>query len=229
MEISPFDEVSESLAGQAGRRERSSSQASAADIPRRGDRAHPRYISGVTVEGGLMTAEQLLRYSHEPYRQELIDGILYEMEPPGAEHGLVASAIGHLLRDHVKDAGLGVVFTSEVGYLLSSGPDTVRGPDVSFVARSRVDEIGIPRGYWPGPPDLAIEVVSPNDRYTEVEAKALHWLAAGARAVVVVDPPRRTATVYRARDDIRVLHADEALDLGDVVPGWSPRVGDFFA
>jgi hypothetical protein len=70
--------------------------------------------------------------------------------------------------------------------------------------------------------------VLPNDRHSEVEGKALHWLAAGTRAVVVVDPPRRTATVYRARDDIRVLHADAHLDLGDVVPGWSPRVGDFF-
>ena len=84
------------------------------------------------------------------------------------------------------------------------------------------------QGYWPGPPDLAVEVVSPNDRRSKVEGKALDWLASGTRAVVVLDPPLRTATVYRARDDIRVLTADERLDLGDVVPGWSARVGDLF-
>jgi Uma2 family endonuclease len=84
-------------------------------------------------------------------------------------------------------------------------------------------------GYWPGPPDLAIEVVSPNDGRSAVDGKTLDWLASGTRAVVVLDPPLRTATVYRARDDIRVLTADETLDLGDVVPGWSARVGDLFA
>lgn len=175
-----------------------------------------------------MTAQELLEYRHEPYRQELVDGILYEMEPPGALHGWVASRIGDRLCRHVEHAGLGVVFTSEVGFHLRSDPDTVRGPDVSFVARARVEESGIPTGYWPGPPDLAVEVVSPNDRRSKVEGKALDWLASGTRAVVVLDPPLRTATVYRARDDIRVLTADERLDLSDVVPGWSAGVGEFF-
>ena len=175
-----------------------------------------------------MTAEELLRYRHEPYRQELIDGILYEMEPPGAEHGAVAGEIGFLLTFHVKAEHLGLVFAAETGFKLASDPDTVRAPDVAFVASARIPPAGIPKIHWPGPPDLAVEVVSPNDRRREVEAKALHWLAAGTRAVIVVDPPSRTATVFLAADDIRVLHGDERLDLGDVVPGWSPRVGDFF-
>ncbi len=175
-----------------------------------------------------MTAQELLDYTHEPFRQELVEGILYEMEPPGAAHGFVASQVGDLLRRHVRDAGLGVVFTSEVGFQLASDPDTVRGPDVSFVVRERIPATGIPTGYWPGPPDLAVEVVSPNDRRSQVEGKALDWLAAGTRAVVVLDPPLRTATVYRARDDIRVLTAEERLDLDDVVPGWSAGVGELF-
>lgn len=176
-----------------------------------------------------MTAEELLQYSHEPYQQELIDGRLHEMEPPGAEHGYVAMRIGSLLMRHVEADELGLVFAGETGFKLASDPDTVRAPDVAFVAKPRVDEIGIPRGYWPGAPDLAVEVVSPNDRHSVVEGKALHWLEAGARAVVIADPPRRTATVYRSAHDIRVLHAGEALDLHDVVPGWSPRVDALFA
>ncbi len=174
-----------------------------------------------------MTAQELFEYRHEPYRQELVDGILNEIEPPGAEHGIVAAKIARLLLRHVDDSD-GVVFASEVGFLLASDPDTVRAPDVAFVAQTRVPAAGIPEGYWPGPPDLAVEVVSPNDRRSTVEGKALHWLDAGTRAVVVLDPPLRTATVYRARDDIRVVTADETLDLGDVVPGCSARVGDLF-
>jgi Uma2 family endonuclease len=174
-----------------------------------------------------MTAEELLDYTHDLYRQELIEGILHEMEPPGAEHGYVAAKIARLLLRHVDESD-GIVFPGEIGFQLASDPDTVRAPDVAFVASARVPADGIPRGYWPGPPDLAIEVVSPNDRRTQVEGKALAWLEAGTRAVVVLDPPLRTATVYRARDDIRVLTADERLDLSDVVPGWSAGVGDLF-
>jgi len=116
--------------------------------------------------------------------------------PPGALHGFVAGEIGQLLVVHASKNGLGVVFTSEVGFQLASDPDTVRGPDLCFVAAERIPETGIPAGYWPGPPDLAIEVVSPNDRRSEVEAKALEWLAAGTRAVVVLDPPPRTGDLF---------------------------------
>ncbi|HUR87193.1 MAG TPA: Uma2 family endonuclease [Solirubrobacteraceae bacterium] len=176
-----------------------------------------------------MTAQELFAYRNEPYRQELIEGILHEMEPPGAEHGRVAMTVGMLLFNHVREHDLGIVFASEVGFQLASDPDTVRAPDVCFVAAERIPDTGIPVGYWAGPPELAIEVVSPNDRRSEVEGKALHWLDAGTRAVVVVDPPLRTATLYRSRHDVRILADDEPLGLGDVVPGWSPRVGDLFA
>lgn len=176
-----------------------------------------------------MTAQELLDYRHEPYRQELVDGRLYEMEPPGAEHGRVAMVIGGLLFAHVRARALGTTFAAETGFQLASDPDTVRAPDAAFVCRERADAAGSPDGYWPGAPDLAVEVVSPNDRHSEVEGKALSWIDAGTRAVVVVDPPLRTATVYRARHDIRIRTADEPLELGDVVPGWSPLVGEFFA
>lgn len=175
-----------------------------------------------------MTAQELLEYTHEPYQHELIDGILYEMEPPGAEHGAVAANIGFDLMRHVKDADLGIAMSSEVGFLLASDPDTVRAPDVFFLSRERMPAGGIPKGYWSGPPDLAVEVVSPNDRRRKVEEKARAWLAAGARAVMVVDPPTRTATIFRSDVEAVFLHGDERVELGDVVPGWSPRVGDFF-
>jgi Uma2 family endonuclease len=176
-----------------------------------------------------MTAQELLEYRHEPYRQELVDGRLHEMEPPGAEHGRVAMVIGALLYTHVREHGLGTAFAAETGFQLASDPDTVRAPDAAFVRRERADAVGSTDGYWPGAPDLAIEVTSPDDRSSSVEAKALDWLAAGTRAVVVVDPRLRTAMVYRARDDIRIMTADELLELDDVVPGWSPLVGAFFA
>jgi Uma2 family endonuclease len=176
-----------------------------------------------------MTAQELFEYSNEPYRQELVDGILYEMEPPGYERGRVAMIIGALLYAHVNEQGLGTTLAAETGFLLASDPDTVRAPDAAFVTRERTEAVGPTDRYWPGAPDLAIEVVSPNDSRSMVEGKALQWLDAGTRAVVVVDPPLRTATVYRSRHDIRILAGDEPLDLHDVVPGFAPRTGDLFA
>jgi Uma2 family endonuclease len=175
-----------------------------------------------------MTAQELLDFRHEPYRHELLRGTLQEMEPAGAEHGRVALNIGELLNAHVKAHRLGIGFAAETGFQLAWDPDTVRAPDAAFVAH-RPDRLAASRsGFWQGPPDLAFEVVSPNDRYSSVEEKAWEWLDAGARAVVVVDPRRRTAKVYRSRRDIRVLTDDEALDLDDIVAGWAPNVADLF-
>jgi Uma2 family endonuclease len=176
-----------------------------------------------------MTAQELLHYSHEPYRQELIRGRLYEMEPAGGHHGRVAMTAGRLLANHVAAHELGIAFAAETGFHIESDPDTVRAPDAAFVARRPGEPDDVDSGFMRGPPDLAIEVVSPSDRASAVREKALYWLACGTRAVVVVDPRGRTAEVLRSPQDIRVLHADDSLDLGDVVPGWSPRVGDFFA
>jgi len=175
-----------------------------------------------------MTARELLQYSHEPYRQELIAGKLHEMEPAGALHGVVASRILRLLANHVAARGLGETFGAETGFHLASAPDTVRAPDASFVARDRIAATGIPVGFWPGPPDLAVEVVSPRDGHRQTEGKALDWLAAGTRAVVVLDPRQRTATVYRTPKDVRVLAGDGLLELDDVVPGFAPRVDALF-
>jgi Uma2 family endonuclease len=117
---------------------------------------------------------------------------------------------------------------AETGFLLASDPDTVRAPDAAFVSRERAEGVGPTDRYWPGAPDLAIEVVSPSDSRSKVDRETLQWLAAGTRAVAVLDPPMRTATVHRSRSDIRVLAGDDPLDLHDVVPGFAPRAGDLF-
>jgi Uma2 family endonuclease len=176
-----------------------------------------------------MTAQELLRYSHEPFRTELLGGMLVEMEPAGALHGVVAARACQLLSNHVLAHGLGEVFGAETGFQLASDPDTVRAPDASFVSRERIAAIGIPSAYWPGPPDVAFEVISPRDRRGEVESKTRSWLQAGARVVVVLDPRRRTATVHRANDSSCSFSGSELLGLDDVLPGFAPAADDFFA
>ena len=129
--------------------------------------------------------------------------------------------------NHVETEDLGIAVTL-TGYLLGSAPDTVRAPDASFISRERLDEVGETDGYWPGAPDLVVEVISPNDRYTEVEAKVAEWLAAGARMVIVVNPRRRSVRVHRSPTDIDDLVEGDVIEGGDVVPGWSMPVSGLF-
>jgi len=173
-----------------------------------------------------MTAQELLQYSYEPYRTELLAGRLVEMEPAGALHGVVAARIGQVLSNHVRAHGLGEVFGAETGFHLESDPDTVRAPDASFVTRERIAATGIPSEFWPGPPDVAFEVISPRDRRGEVQSKTRSWLAAGTRAVIVIDPRRRTAIVHRPGSAPVTLGAGEVLDLDDVVPGFAPALDE---
>jgi len=180
----------------------------------------------MAVEPKLMTAEELLRLPSDGQRHELVRGKLRTMSPPGFEHGGLTIAFGGSLDRHVRTHRLGQV-VGEVGFQLTTDPDTVRAPDVAFVRRERLPESPV-RGYWPGAPDLVVEVISPNDLYTEVDEKVAEWLEHGVRLVFVVNPRRRTVAVHRPGRPVRILGMDDVLDGGDVVPGWTLAVRDLF-
>jgi len=129
---------------------------------------------------------------------------------------------------HAEAHNLGVVYAAGTGFMLSSDPDTVRAPDVAFVRRERVEKAGRGKGFWPGPPDLAVEVVSPGDTHAEVEEKAIDWLTAGTALVLTFNPSKRTVTVYRSLKDITILDENAILDCDDVVPGFRIAVKDIF-
>lgn len=174
-----------------------------------------------------MTAEELLRMPDDGYRYELVRGELRKMPPAGGEHGEIAHEIGLQLGMYVKAKQLGKVYAAETGFLIGTNPDTVRAPDVAFVSQDRL----APRqkGYPALAPDLVAEVVSPNDRPSEVAEKMADWLAAGTRMVLVIDPRQRTVTLYRPPTGMTVLMENDELDGGDVVPGWRLAVRELFA
>jgi Uma2 family endonuclease len=168
----------------------------------------------------ITTAAELAAMPADGRCYELLRGELRMMSPAGSLHGKIAARLLASLLQHVEAGDLGTVYAAETGFQIGSNPDTVRAPDVAFVARQRLEAVDETTGYLPLAPDLAAEVVSPNDRYTEVEAKVRDWLAAGARLVLVVDPVTRTARSYQDAPQPEVLDATGSLDGGDVVPGW---------
>jgi Uma2 family endonuclease len=166
----------------------------------------------------LVTAEELPGISIPGKSIELVRGVLVVREPPSTRHGRVAARMSYLVSDHVYRHELGAVI-QDAGFKIESDPDTVRAPDVAFVSRSRVDEIP-PTGFARFAPDLAVEVVSPNDRPGELLAKVAQLLDAGSRLVWVVDPIRAKAVVYRENGDITIVGPDDRLDGEDVLPGF---------
>ena len=182
----------------------------------------------MTAATRLMTADELLDMPDDGYRYELIRGELIRMSPAGNLHGKYAMRVGTPLSNFVDDNDMGEVYAAETGYILDPDCHTVRAPDVSFISRERLEEIGETDGYWPAAPDLAVEVISPNDRYAEVEAKVLEWLDAGTRMVIVVNPRTRTVRVYRSPTNVADLTLDGEIDGGDIVPGWRLAVSRIF-
>ncbi len=174
-----------------------------------------------------MSAEALLELPRGQLRRELVQGELKEMAPAGHQHGHVAHEIALSLGLHVKANKLGGVYAAETGFKLTEDPDTVRAPDVAFVAASRLENLP-DTGYFPGPPDLAVEIVSPNDRFSEVEEKVEMWLFYGVRMVVTINPQTRTATVYRSLDNIRMVRDEGRLEGADVIPGWVLPLAEIF-
>ena len=185
-----------------------------------------RYVKPMTAPA-LLTADDLMRLQPPDKRTELIRGQMIVREPPGFRHGDIAMAIAGRMYPFVREKGLGRVLAAETGFVLFTNPDTVRAPDVAFVKHERIPN-PIPRGYARFAPDLAVEVLSPDDRPGEVLAKVADWLQAGTRLVWVVDPDRRNARVYRADGTESLLSETDALDGEDVLPGFSCPLSQVF-
>lgn len=181
-----------------------------------------------TLPGALMTAEDMYAIPDDGSRYELVGGVLRVSEPPGGEHCYIASRLIIRLGAYVDAERLGIVM-GECGYVLRRQPDTVRGPDVSFIRRDR-----IPRGdafarFIEGAPDLVVEVVSPGDRRGEIAEKVEGYLDAGAQLVWVVYPRRTQVVVHDPEGIPEVLGLDGALEGRDVVSGFSLPLAELFA
>jgi Uma2 family endonuclease len=175
----------------------------------------------------LTTAEDLWQMGSQGKNYELIRGELLEMAPPGAEHGDIASEIIVLLRSFAKQHKLGKVLT-ETGFILNATPSTVRSPDISFLAAGKIPSEGLPRGFIPGAPDLAVEVVSPGDAASEIQDKVQDYLTYGTQIVWVVYPQQRIVIIHYPDGTARTLRETDTLSGETIIPGFSCQVAEIF-
>ncbi len=176
----------------------------------------------------LLTADDLSAMGDRASRKELQEGELVDMSPAFSPHGVVASNIAFLVSRFVREQGQGKCFVAETGFLVAQDPDTVRAPDFAYVSTERLPGGKVPDGYFPGAPDLAVEVLSPSESASQIGRKIREYFAAGARAVWVADPESRTLRAYSDPTESKTYTIDDELLGGDVLPGFRCRVGEFF-
>jgi Uma2 family endonuclease len=180
-----------------------------------------------SVAQRLLTAQEFWHLSSSKY-SELVRGEVIETMPPGGRHGEVVIALGALLHLWVKGGSGGYVGT-EAGFIVGHDPDTVRGPDISYVSAAHIPPGGVPEAFWPFAPDLAVEVVFPSETANEVQEKVRDFLSAGTPLVWVIYPRRGEVVVYTADGLARTYSGDDALEQPQVLPGFSCRVSELFA
>ena len=180
-----------------------------------------------TVQAPLTPDDLLALEAEHGARYELVNGELKERNVASPDHGVIALNFGSELRAFVRSHHLGIVMTG-ARFLLRDTPPLLRIPDTAFISRVNLPTGRLSGGHFRGAPDLAIEVVSPNDKAGELMLKTADYLRAGTQQVWIVEPSTRTVTVYQPGGAARVYGADDTLDGGDLLPGLALPVGELF-
>lgn len=183
----------------------------------------------MTTATATMTAEELLQLPQDNMRHELIEGELTTMPPTNSEHGVRTFRVTLRLGVFIEKHALGEAFGAETGFIIARNPDTVRAPDFAFVCKARIPTGGIPNKFFPGAPDLAVEILSPSDSGGDVLEKIEEWLEAGTRLVWVVNPEKKTVTIHAPKRAVTKLRVGDTLDGEDVLPGLRLAVAEIFA
>ncbi|WP_408648791.1 Uma2 family endonuclease [Tumidithrix elongata] len=160
-------------------------------------------------------------------RYEIVDGDLIVMANSGVKHGNIGAFLAGTLELYIRPRKLGVACDSSTAFTMESG--NKRSPDISFISRERLKGLKqLPTGSWQGSPDLAVEILSPNNTVEEIHTKIVDYFTNGTRLVWVVNPEEKFVLVYHKPQPDRLLQITDNLDGEDVVLGFSLSVAELF-
>lgn len=174
------------------------------------------------------TVDELMHLPDDGYQHEIVHGELVNMPPAGEEHGDISQAINHRLLNWEEGRNRGKVTVPDTGFVVTSDSRNVYMPDVAYIRLERLPPDRDRTKFIGTHPDVAVEIVSPSDRVIEVVRKVRTYLDAGVSMVLLVDPQSRSIDVHSPDRAVITLTDDDEFDGGDVLPGFSFRVGDIF-
>jgi Uma2 family endonuclease len=179
----------------------------------------------MTVVKKIWTDEELMHLPHEG-KAEVVDGELILMTPAGLEQEDVGAVLTTHLVNYVHPRRLGRVYTSQAGFRMPNGD--VRSPDVSFVRMEKLPGGRSPQKFGEFPPDLAVEILAPEETPKDYARKVQEYLAWGVTLVWLIDLNTRTVWVYRKERKPKRLSENDELDGEDVIPGFRLPVARLF-
>ena len=183
----------------------------------------------MTSSKTLLTADQFFEFCcQNDGRYELVRGDVIELAPANDEHGEISINIGTAFNNYSRQSGFGRT-RSETGYRLEQNPDTVRGPDISFVLLPRGLEVTLTRRFVAGAPDIAVEVVSPSNTAAGMANKVGEYLAAGSQRVWVTYSTTRSVVVHRADGTTVTYRGNDVITDEDLLPGFSLPLSEIFS
>lgn len=175
----------------------------------------------------LMTGEEFFNLPNNDLL-ELVEGEVRSMNAPGLEHGYLEMQIGRLLGNFVYPRKIGWVFGGETGVYVHRNPDSIRGVDVAFISRERLPKRPT-RGYLEIAPELIVEIVSPNDRWREINKKIAEYFAIGVDEVWIVNPTDKDVRRYTSPLEVENYENDESVAGRGKLAGFSLNLMDLFA
>jgi Uma2 family endonuclease len=180
-------------------------------------------MAEVTAVKPRLTEEEFLRLPDDGRKYELVEGEAREV-PAGVLHDAIVMRIGFLMYPSAQKVGF--LAASSAGFKMVTG--NIRSPDVSLVLRERLPEGKPPQGFLEGAPDLAIEVLSPNEDWAELGRKLGEYFASGSKEVWLVDPEKHMVTVYKSLTEVRVFYADDEIST-ELLPSFRCKVSELLA
>lgn len=181
----------------------------------------------ISSPDGLVTAESLSSLAADGQWYEIVNGVLVEEPPMGTRESRLEAVTMRLLEEYIDSASIrGLVLPASARLRLRRDPDTVRGPDLSFVAQERVPPGPLPTGHLDAVPDFAVEIISASNSYYEIEGKISDYLRFGVKMIWVIDPESRSAYMYTPDGKVERIGADGELRGGEGVPGFAVKLSD---
>jgi Uma2 family endonuclease len=188
----------------------------------------PETTSVETTIGQKIWTDEEFMALPEDGRYELVDGEVIEIGNSGMEHGNISTFLGGALELYARSRKLGVTCDSSTAFAMKTG--NKRSPDIGFVAKARLQGLKrLPKGFFQGAPDLAVEVISPSNTFEEIHNKLVEYFDNGCRLAWVIHPDEQSVLVYRQPQPDRLLKLTDSLDGEDVVPGFTLSVSELFA
>jgi len=180
-----------------------------------------------TNQSKALTDEQFMALPEDDNLYEYINGELIVVANSGVEHGYLALTLGYFLTGFVRSHRLGVTCDSSTAFKMKMG--NKRSPDLAFIAKERLQGLKrLPKGFFEGAPDLAVEIISPNNTFAEIHNKLVEYFENGTRLVWVILPDEECVLVYHQPKPSKLLQVEDSLDGEAVITGFQLPLIELF-